>query len=166
MGGSHCASRLVGRCWPSRTAGHRSGRLAGRLRPVGLVGGGLACVWGSGQCAGGPAGSRSSGLASGGLAVLWGRGLARWWTWRCRSGGLPALSVYCGMVKSSMGQGFKVQKFQLSLVLYLSQVCLQHLSKVPVSQRSRNLLCPCHHFGSCAIKDILIIHFLLIEVSE
>jgi hypothetical protein len=39
--------------------------------------------------------------------------------------------------------GFRVPKFQLSLVLYLSQVCLWHLSKVPDSQSSHGLhLCP------------------------
>jgi hypothetical protein len=38
---------------------------------------------------------------------------------------------------------------QLSLVLYLSQVCLQPLSKVPGSRSSRDLqLCPSRHLGS------------------
>jgi hypothetical protein len=61
-------------------------------------------------------------------------------------GGPPVLSVYHGVKKPSMGQGFRVPKFQLSLVLHLSQVCLQHLSKVPDSRSSHNVrLCHSHH---------------------
>jgi hypothetical protein len=47
----------------------------------GPVGGGLAALWGGSCCAGGLA--------------------ARWW--QCGSGGLPVLSVYCGLEKPSMG---------------------------------------------------------------
>jgi hypothetical protein len=44
--------------------------------------------------------------------------------------------------------------FQLSLVVYLSQVCLQSLSKVPGSQSSHSLqLCPSRHLGSIAILN-------------
>jgi hypothetical protein len=38
------------------------------------------------------------------------------------------------MEKLSMGYQFRVPKFQLFLVLYFSQGCLQNLSKVPDSQ--------------------------------
>jgi hypothetical protein len=48
--------------------------------------------------------------------------------------GVWILSVYCDVEKLSMGCGFRIPKFQLSLVLYLSQACLQHLRKVPDSQ--------------------------------
>jgi hypothetical protein len=43
--------------------------------------------------------------------------------------GLPVLSVYGNVEKPSMAQGFRVPKFQLSLVLYLSHGCLQHLRR-------------------------------------
>jgi hypothetical protein len=46
--------------------------------------------------------------------------------------------------------------FQLSLVLYLSQVCLHLLIKVPGSQRSEGLwLCSSHHLGSSSNLEIL-----------
>jgi hypothetical protein len=48
--------------------------------------------------------------------------------------------------------GFRVPKFQFSLVLCLSQACLQHLIKVPDSQSLCCLcLCPSHHFGSSSL---------------
>jgi hypothetical protein len=46
------------------------------------------------------------------------------WQWY-GSGVLPVLLVYRDMEKTSMCLWFRVPKFQLSLVLYLSQVCLQ-----------------------------------------
>jgi hypothetical protein len=58
-------------------------------------------------------------------------------------------TVYCKVEKTSMDSGFRVLKFQLSLLLYFSQVCLHCLSKVPDSQSLHSLcLCPSHHFGS------------------
>jgi hypothetical protein len=45
--------------------------------------------------------------------------------------------------------------FQLSLVLYLNQVCLQLLIKVHGSWRSEGLwLCSGHHLGSSWLKDL------------
>jgi hypothetical protein len=98
-------------------------------------------------------------LAGGGLAGLVGGGLVSWQvaTWQDwgglkgwqASGGLPVLSVYCDVEKPSTNWGFRVPKFELSLVLYFSQACLQCLSKVPDSRSSCSLcLCPSHHFGS------------------
>jgi hypothetical protein len=55
--------------------------------------------------------------------------------------------MYHGMEKPSMGYVFRMLNFHLSLVLYLSQVYLQHLSKIPDSWSSCCLcLCPSHHF--------------------
>jgi hypothetical protein len=72
-----------------------------------------------------------------GSAVLWGR------AWHAAS---AILLVYPGLEKLSTSEGFKVLMFQLSLVLYLSRVCLQPLGKVPGSWSSGGLwLCPgCH----------------------
>jgi hypothetical protein len=64
-------------------------------------------------------------------------------------GGPPILSVYHGVEKPSTGWELRVPKFQLSLVLYLSQVCLQHLSKVPDSQSLY-----CLHLCPVAIMDL------------
>jgi hypothetical protein len=53
--------------------------------------------------------------------------------------------LWCGEVFCELG----VRMFQLSLVLYLSQACLQLLSKVPGSWSSHGLqLYPSHHIGS------------------
>jgi hypothetical protein len=106
-------------------------------------------VAGSSQCASRPVASWQAG---GSLAEVGGRqwpvGVVAWW----RLGGTagePVLLVYHDVEKPSTGYGFRVPKFQLSLMLYLSQSCLQSLSKVSDSQSSRSLrLCTSHHFGS------------------
>jgi hypothetical protein len=64
---------------------------------------------------------------------------------------------------------FRVLKFQFSLVLYLSQLCLQHLSKIPDSWSSHSLhLCPSRHFGSS--KDYFYIScnvtFILLRIFQ
>jgi hypothetical protein len=63
-------------------------------------------------------------------------------------GGLAVLLENHSVVKPSMSKGFRVPKFQLSMLLYLSQGCLQCLSMVPHSQNSSSLrLCSSCHFG-------------------
>jgi hypothetical protein len=64
-------------------------------------------------------------------------------------GGLAVLLVDHGMEKPFTILGFRMPLFQLSLVLYLRQVCLQCLGKIPGSCSSHGLwLCPSHCFGS------------------
>jgi hypothetical protein len=45
--------------------------------------------------------------------------------------GLAIVLLFCGLGKPSISLGFRMLMFQLSLMLYLRQVCLQPLSKVP-----------------------------------
>jgi hypothetical protein len=61
-----------------------------------------------------------------------------------------------------------VPKFQLLLVLYFSQACLQHLSKVPHSCSSRSLhLCPSCHPALCLRSYIKgFNHFYLIFIQD
>jgi hypothetical protein len=105
----------------------------GRQQPVCQQAGGILAGW------------RQPGRSVGGQ---WPVGVVAWW----RLGGTagePVLLVYHDVEKPSTGYGFRVPKFQLSLMLYLSQSCLQSLSKVSDSQSSRSLrLCTSHHFGS------------------
>jgi hypothetical protein len=95
----------------------------------------------------GPKDQTSHGLWSSDSAGLWGG------AWHA---GPAILLVYCGVEKPSRSSGFRVLMFQLSVVLYLSQGCLQHLSKVPGSRSSHGLwLYPSHHLGSPSIIDFL-----------
>jgi hypothetical protein len=121
-----------------------------------------------------PAEQRSSSLADWRLG-LWGSGLAEWrssrpmWSWVLAgpkwrgaqwSGtaapwacGAGTWQAGCSFSKSWHGEifhklGVQSAKFWLPLVLYLSQVCFQHLSKVPESWSSCSLqLCPSHPLG-------------------
>jgi hypothetical protein len=97
------------------------------------------------ECSGGPAVCGPGMTVGGSLEGLLGQGLAGQRVGR----GPRVLSVHHDVPKPSTAYGFKVLKFQFSLVLYLSQVCLQHLSKVPDYQNSHSLcLCSSCHFGS------------------
>jgi hypothetical protein len=83
------------------------------------------------------------------LEIPW---LVEQWLHRPTGWGLAALAVllvYHIMEKSSTSWGFGVLMFQLSLVLYLSQGCLQPLSNISGSLSSGELwLCPgSHHPG-------------------
>jgi hypothetical protein len=83
----------------------------------------------------GPGGPRDS---EPGGAEQWLHG-PLWWG----LGGPAVLSVNCALEKPSTSLRFRVPYFLLSLVLCLSQVCLQHVSKIPDSQSSCSLqLCP------------------------
>jgi hypothetical protein len=80
-----------------------------------------------------------------GLGAQWSRAVALW------AYEVGAWQASCSFSKSWHGEAFHElgPKFQLSLVLYLSQAYLQHLSKVPDSWSSSSLrLYPSYHLGS------------------
>jgi hypothetical protein len=116
-------------------------------RPLAWASGWRSCMCGS--LAWQALGEQACGVdivqACGSSVGLWGG------AWRAP----PAvILVYCGMERPSMNWRLRVLMFQLSLVLYLSQVCLQPPSKVPGSWSSWDLwLCPSHHLGSLLVVD-------------
>jgi hypothetical protein len=141
--------------------GHGPGRaVIGGLQSWGLVGlwsGGRWSGWAGSQWFRDLVSLHSRGLAGppvGSLVEWWPRGLGEWGL--CGPVGLrlighqlAVLLVNLSLEKSSMSYMFRVPIFWLSLVLYLSQGCLQYLRKVPDSWSSPSLqLCPSHHLGS------------------
>jgi hypothetical protein len=141
----------VGRQWSGRSAGWWPGGSA-RWRPSRSRWPGCSM----GQRPGRPVSGCPVGLR---VAAQWAGRTETWWAGKQQPGSsvgwrvaawVPACSfsvLWCGEVFHELG--VQVPKFQLSLVLYLSQACLQHLSKVPDSWSSCSLdLCPSCNFGS------------------
>jgi hypothetical protein len=114
-----------------------AGKPLGIQQAHGPVGGGLM-----GWCPSWPWWQPTGRLVDRSLVVLRGGGLAGWQPSGpagCCSP--PVLSVYHDVEMPSTGQGYRVPKLQFSLVLYLSQVCLQHLSKCLIPRAHTVCVC-------------------------